>query len=148
MFTKLLSIIVPIYNSEKHLQSCLDSLLNQNVNVDSYEIICVDDGSSDNSYSIVCEYSDKHSNIVKLKKENGGASSARNLGLDAAKGKYIWFVDSDDTIRPNCLNTIFKLLNEKKPDSIRIRLATGVDKADWSSNTALDYMMRIIRVPF
>lgn len=90
------SVIVPVYNVEKYLRKCLDSLVNQTLK--DIEIILVNDGSTDSSQSIIDEYQKKYPMIKALKKENGGMSSARNMGLDYATGEYIAFVDSDDYV--------------------------------------------------
>lgn len=92
----ILSIIVPVYNVEKYIRNCIDSILNQAFK--DFELILVDDGSLDNSGKICDEYTLVDSRIVVVHKKNGGASSARNVGLDIARGKYITFVDSDDSI--------------------------------------------------
>ena len=96
-----LSIIVPVYNVEKYLAECLDSLLEQNLPKSDYEIICVNDGSQDGSGMILTAYAEKFPNIRVANKENGGLSSARNAGIDIAAGDYIWFVDADDFVQPN-----------------------------------------------
>ena len=87
-----LSIIIPVYNVEKYLPKCLDSILNQSFK--DFEIICINDGSSDNSLKILEEYKDKR--IIIINKENAGSGVARNAGLEIAKGEYIFFVDGDD----------------------------------------------------
>lgn len=92
----LISIIVPVYNVESYLSRCLDSILVQTLT--NFEIIAVDDGSPDNCGKILDEYSHKDKRIKVIHKENGGVSSARNVGLDAATGEYIGFVDPDDYI--------------------------------------------------
>ncbi len=97
----LISIIVPVYKAEKYLSACLDSLFAQTYS--NIEIILVNDGSPDNSGQLCNEYAAKDSRIRVIHKENGGASSARNLGLDNAKGEYIAFVDSDDAVAPTFL---------------------------------------------
>ena len=97
------SIIVPIYNSETHLSRCIDSILAQTYS--DFELILVNDGSIDNSGKICDEYAQKDSRIIVIHKENGGTSSARNIGLEKSHGEYITFVDSDDTIYPNYLCT-------------------------------------------
>lgn len=93
------SIIVPIYNSSKTLDRCIKSLLAQSY--DNIEIILVNDGSKDSSFSICESYKKSNSNIILKHKENGGVSSARNLGIQTASGSYIIFVDSDDYVEPN-----------------------------------------------
>ncbi len=90
------SIIIPVYNTENKLPRCLDSILNQDYG--DYEILLINDGSSDGSASICEEYAKRFSNILYINKENGGASSARNAGLEKASGDYILFVDSDDYV--------------------------------------------------
>lgn len=93
-----LSFIVPVYNTETYLAECLDSLLDQNIPAADYEIICVNDGSTDGSAQILDGYHEKHINIKIIPTENNGVSNARNIGIDAAAGDYIWMVDSDDFI--------------------------------------------------
>jgi glycosyltransferase involved in cell wall biosynthesis len=98
-----LSFIVPVYNTAAYLPKCIDSLLNQDIPHGDYQIILVNDGSTDDSLSICEEYKEKYSNIILLSQNNAGQSSARNLGMTKAEGDYIWFVDSDDFIEQNCL---------------------------------------------
>ena len=88
------SVIVPVFNSEKYINRCIESILCQSYS--NLEIILVDDGSTDSTYDICKSFFDQR--ILLLQKENGGASSARNYGLLKAKGKYICFVDSDDVV--------------------------------------------------
>lgn len=96
------SIIIPVYNSEKCLKRCIDSILNQTfVN---FELILIDDGSSDDSLNICKKYQSFDSRINVIHKDNGGVSSARNVGLDHSRGKYIVFVDSDDFVDQDMLN--------------------------------------------
>ena len=91
-----ISVIVPVYNTEKYIKKCIESIINQTYK--DIEIIIVNDGSEDNSEKIIESYIDKNVNIIYLKKENGGLSDARNYGLKRATGDYICFVDSDDYI--------------------------------------------------
>lgn len=100
-----ISVIVPIYNMEKYLKKCLDSLVNQTLN--EIEIIAINDGSTDNSISILNEYSKKYKNIRLFNNENQGISKARNFGIEKAKGKYIAFVDSDDYVETNMLEIMY-----------------------------------------
>lgn len=110
----LLSVIVPIYNVEKFLPKCLDSILNQTYK--NLEIILVDDGSTDCSAEICDEYEKKDSRIKLLHQENRGVGIARNVGLDYANGKYITFVDSDDYIRPQMYEKMMDCIRNKQVD--------------------------------
>lgn len=112
---KWLSIIVPIYNTDKYLKKCVNSLINQNT--DEYEIILINDGSSDKSDIICTDYAKKHKELIKyIKKENSGLSDTRNSGIKKSKGKYICFVDSDDYIEDNCLKSFKEILKEGNID--------------------------------
>lgn len=95
-----ISVIVPVYKAEKYLPLCLESIAAQTI-FDKIQLVLVDDGSPDDCGRICDEFAKKHSNTLVIHKENGGVSSARNAGLDAATGEYIGFVDSDDTIAPD-----------------------------------------------
>lgn len=117
-----LSIITPVYNTAKYLPACLDSLMDQGVSYDTYEIILVNDGSTDNSGEILDRYADQYPNLRVVHKENGGVSVARNIALDLAQGEYIWFIDSDDFIEKNVLPDIYKLAQEKKPERIHLKM--------------------------
>ena len=97
-----ISVIVPVYNAEKYLPRCLRSIQEQTI-FDQMEVILVNDGSSDRSGEICDEFAARHANARVLHKENGGVSSARNAGLDAATGEFIGFVDSDDFIRRDAM---------------------------------------------
>lgn len=114
MKNDLISIIVPIYNTEKYLSKCLDSIINQSYK--NIEIILVDDGSLDNSSLICKEYVKKDKRTKYYKKQNGGLSSARNYGLEKASGKYIGFVDSDDVISKDMYETLYNNLVKTNTD--------------------------------
>lgn len=101
-----LSIIVPVYNGAQYLSACLDSLLAQDISPKEYQILCVNDGSTDTSGAILAEYAAANSNILVLQQPNSGVVAARNAGLKAASGDYIWFVDADDEILPNTLGRL------------------------------------------
>lgn len=98
-----LSFIIPLYNCREWIAQCLDSIFKVMLGEEDFEVIVVDDGSRDNGANIVEQYREKHENIVLIKQENSGASAARNRGLDAARGEWIWFVDADDAILPEML---------------------------------------------
>lgn len=115
--TPFLSIIIPVYNVDKYLNKCLDSIVKQSFR--DYELICIDDGSVDNSLSILESYAKNDDRIVLIKKENGGLSSARNAGLNIAKGKWVLFIDSDDVLGINgrpTLTELEKLCNQVSGD--------------------------------
>lgn len=107
--TPKISIIVPVYNVEKYLRYCLDSIIEQTFQ--DWECICIDDGSFDNSGSILDEYEKKDNRFVVIHKKNGGVSSARNVGLDIAKGEWISFIDSDDILKKECFSCLISELN-------------------------------------
>ena len=105
------SVVIPVYNSAKYLRECLDSIVAQTFS--DWEVIAVDDGSSDESPAILDEYAAKDSRIKAIHKANGGVSAARNDGLDAAAGEYVLFVDSDDLLLANAIEILYKtVLNE------------------------------------
>ena len=110
----LVSVIVPVYNVEKYLERCVDSIICQTYC--NLEIILVDDGSTDGSGSICDDYKKKDSRIIVIHKKNGGLSDARNAGLDIAKGKFISFVDSDDYIDQKMLHILYSLANDNGSD--------------------------------
>lgn len=103
---KRLSVILPIYNVAPFLERCIRSLEHQDIPHEEYEIICVNDGSPDNSREIVQKLQDEFRNIILVDQENQGVSMARNAGLNQSSGKYTLFVDPDDYVRENCLGSI------------------------------------------
>jgi glycosyltransferase involved in cell wall biosynthesis len=109
---KKLSLIIPVYNVEKYVAKCIESCINQNLSPDDYEIIIINDGSTDKSLEIVNAVVEKQDNVIVFSQRNSGLSLARNKGLELAQGEYIWFIDSDDWIETNCLNSIIEKLNE------------------------------------
>ena len=113
---KLLSIIVPVYNVEKYIEECLESLVaNKSTNI---EIILVNDGSKDKSVDICKLYEKKDNRIIIVNKKNGGLSDARNYGIKNSNSKYLMFVDSDDYIESMALNNILDFLNKSESDVI------------------------------
>lgn len=111
-----ISVIVPIFNSEKYLHKCLNSILNQTLK--DIEIILIDDGSTDNSLEIIQQYSNKHNNIKYKYKKNEGQAIARNLGIEMATGEFITFVDSDDYIDENMLEKLYENAIQNKSDIV------------------------------
>lgn len=112
--SKRLSIIVPIYNVEPYVERCLRSLENQDIPRVDIEIICINDGSPDNSRNVVVRLQSEFDNIILIEQENQGVSCARNNGIDKARGKYLVFIDPDDYVDANCFNRILK--NAEKHD--------------------------------
>ena len=112
----MISVIVPVYNSERYLEDCIDSLLNQSC--EDIEILFVDDGSTDSSCEICRKYERIYRRIKYIRKSNGGVSSARNMGLEIAEGEYVTFVDSDDYLADNILKTAINILYDESLDLI------------------------------
>ena len=111
---ELISIIVPIYNVENYLRHCLESIQNQTYQ--NFECLLINDGSPDNSADICREYVSKDSRFRYFEKENGGVSSARNLGIEHSKGEYITFIDSDDWVESDYLDVLYKVLKDEAAD--------------------------------
>ena len=135
----LLSVIVPIYNMEKYLDKCIKSIINQTYT--NLEIILIDDGSKDSSYSICEKYKEKDDRIKVYRKENGGLSDAKNFGISKANGEFLTFVDADDWIDVNMYEVMLKQMKEKNAEiSIcgrYIEYENGASKK-WKNNTYLE----------
>ena len=116
MDNPLVSVIIPVYNVEKYLRQCLDSVINQTLK--DIEIICVDDGSTDNSLNILKEYKEKDNRIIILQQQNQYAGVARNNGLKIAKGKYLSFLDSDDWFDLNMLKEMVDRAEKDQSDIV------------------------------
>ena len=114
-----LSIIVPVYNVEAFLNKCVDSLLAQDLSKEDYEVILVDDGSTDSSGALCDTLAAEHGNIRVIHQQNRGLSGARNAGIPGASGTYVLFVDSDDFLCPNVLGTLVGLMESKELDILR-----------------------------
>lgn len=112
-----ISILVPIYNVEKYLQKCLDSLINQTL--EDIEIICINDGSTDSSSLILEKYSKKDSRIKVINKENSGYGASMNLGLDSAKGEFIGIVESDDFVKDTMFEKLYKIAQKNCADIVK-----------------------------
>lgn len=125
-----LSIIVPVYNVADYLAKCLDSLLAQDLPKNEYEIIVVNDGSTDNSGNIAQQYADKYANITLINQANQGLSGARNTGIKCAKGDYIQFVDSDDYLEENVLGGLMRQVEKDNLDVLRFNYENVNDKGD------------------
>lgn len=123
------SVIIPIYNAESTLNRCLDSLLMEQY--PDMELILVNDGSKDSSLKICRYYADQFNNVCVIDKENGGVSTARNAGLDAASGRFVLFVDSDDSAMPGFFSTIDRVYASSQGDLIQFSLRYEDGKQTW-----------------
>ncbi|SDI32887.1 glycosyltransferase [Proteiniclasticum ruminis] len=110
------SIVVPVYNTEKYLKRCIDSIIDQTF--DNYEVILINDGSTDSSLDILKEYADEYDNFFLISQINMGQGAARNSGLSKAKGKYIYFMDSDDYILPDTIEFLYNACEKDELDLI------------------------------
>jgi len=111
-----ITVAIPVYNCEKTLKTCLDSVINQTFS--DYEILIINDGSPDNSEEICLQYKEKYERIKYVRRENGGLAQVRNMALDKAKGKYLCFVDSDDYIDENALSFMYETAEKEKSDIV------------------------------
>ena len=116
MANNLISVVIPVYNTEKYLRESIESVLNQTYR--HFELIIVNDGSTDSSKDIIDEYAKKDDRIRAFHKQNGGVSSARNFGIDKAKGDYICFIDADDIIEDIYLETLYAALQDGADSSV------------------------------
>lgn len=127
------SVIVPVYNNEKHIGQALESLVNQSLPSEKCEIIAIDDGSTDSSGAICDSYAKAHANVIVVHQENGGVSRARNNGLALARGKYIAFLDSDDTLEPQTLESAAHFFDQhySETDAVVYPMALFNDTRTW-----------------
>lgn len=134
-----MSIIIPVYNSGKYLRECLNSIARQDS--ERYEIICIDDGSEDNSLEILGEYDNVFINYKIMQQDHNGLSVARNQGIKVARGEYIYFVDSDDIV---CDNFIGNALMQAKSENLDVLMFSFENFAD-NIDTYKKYEDRILR---
>ena len=111
-----ISLIMPVYNAEKYLAEALESVFRQTFK--DYEVICVDDGSTDNSLKILQEFASKHENMTVITQENKRVSAARNAGFNVSKGEYVQFMDADDVLRDNAFELAYKRISETNADMV------------------------------
>lgn len=136
------SVIIPIYNVEKYLTECLESVINQSYA--NYEIICVNDASTDHSYDVLLRYAKECDKIKVINNsQNRGLSYSRNIGLEHAQGEYVWFVDSDDYIAENALQIIVDRLETDKVDILNFNYQEIADDSfvsEWKSKTTVKFV--------
>lgn len=136
---ELLTIIIPVYNVEKYIGHCLESVCSQ-IEIregNDVEVIVVNDGTPDKSMDIVEQYAGKHKNLTIINQENQGLSAARNTGLAAAKGDYVWFVDSDDWLLPNAIS--FVLSEIKENPSIDVFATILIQQQESTGKSFVEY---------
>ena len=139
-----LSIIIPMYNAEKYIAGCLDSILNSDLQKGEYEVIIINDGSIDQGPNIAREYCSKCDDFVYLSQENQGQSVARNYGIQTARGEYIWCVDADDLVAKE-LSLIIRKLDQDKVDSL-ITMIVVVDEKMHELHSDTHYMMEYDKI--
>ena len=115
----ILSIIIPLYNCEKYIKQCLDTIFRQEMNESDFEVIVIDDGSKDSGYLLASEYAKRHQNILVIKQGNQGVACARNNAMEKATGDYVTFVDADDMLVSGSLSTLIKIAVENKADIVK-----------------------------
>ena len=153
----LISVIIPVYNVEKYLKTCIDSVLTQDFK--DYEIILVNDGSTDNSPIICDEYAEKYDCVSVIHQKNKGLGGARNTGIDAARGEYLLFLDSDDFILPEAFSYLTNIMAGNNPDIVCFGRKNVLENGEtdsfcyvWDSGekvlSAKDYFMNYINNPF
>ncbi len=135
-----ISVVIPVYNAEKYLARCLDSIFAQS---GTFEVIAVNDGSTDKSLQILQEYAKKHSNMRVIDQKNQGISGARNTGMKAAKNKYIMFIDCDDWLEPNAFSLARKKVKEDNPDILLTGYNDVYDR-EWFRQTRGDAVAEFV----
>ncbi len=120
------SIVIPVYNVESYLEECMESVINQSL--DDIEIICINDGSTDSSLKILERYESKYNNIIVINQENKGLSASRNVGIRKARGKYIYFLDSDDFINIKSMEKCYKVCEDGNLDMVTFDAECFLDK--------------------
>lgn len=123
-----LSIIIPVYNAEKYLQKCLESILHQGLQHDDYEVLLINDGSTDGSLTVAEKFRYQFKNFTIINQDNRGEAASRNMGLQVAKGDYITFLDSDDYYEHDCLQGALLEIEQQELDMLYLRLKQ-VDEA-------------------
>lgn len=135
-----ISVIIPVYNVEKYLSECLISVLNQEY--ENFEVICVNDGSADDSLKILQYFREKDKRIKIISQENQGLSGARNTGIENAKGDYILFLDSDDMLERYALGDLYKYAKESKTDFVNFDATVFFMNKDETDNNLIKYYVR------
>ena len=140
-----LSIIIPMYNAEKYIGACLDSILDSDLPKNGYEIVIINDGSNDKSSQIAQGYASEYPNITYLSQKNQGQSTARNYGIRSCHGEYVWCVDADDKLISNQLLKVISTLEENRDlDILAIQLQNVTEDGEFYETArfcALSYQL-------
>lgn len=142
----MVSVIIPVYNVEKYLRRCLDSVVRQTYA--DLEIILINDGSEDGSGLICDEYAKKDARIKVLHKQNAGVSAARNDGLDMATGEYVMFIDSDDYVLANCIETLASVAIKNNAEVVGGGAAKFKDEKEIQTPECTDLQSRVLKLAF
>lgn len=134
----LLSVIIPVYNAESQIYNCLDCLLKQDLQAEEYEILVMDDGSLDSTYSIVQEYVDRYKNIKIFKQDNQGPGAARNALIKEASGEYVYFIDADDLLVYNSLGVLAREAKRLSLDIISFDSKTANTIEEFNQNISTE----------
>lgn len=140
-----ISVIVPVYNIEKYLLECLESIAAQTL--EDIQVLLIDDGSKDTSGKICKAFIETHPNFAYFYKENGGTASARNVGLEHARGEYIGFVDSDDWIEPDMFETMYRAVKEANADIVYCKMAGLTDYVNLPEGIYTEEAIRSVIYP-
>lgn len=138
------SVVIPVYNVEDYLRDCLDTIVNQTLK--DIEIICVNDGSPDNSLDILNEYASKDDRFTIISQENGGHAVATNVGMTYATGEYLFLMDSDDILKLNALEDTYKIAKEKELDFVLFKAINYDDEQDKYYEAENYSMNRVARI--
>lgn len=136
----LVSFVIPLYNTKEYIEACILSVLNSSLDKKQYEVIVINDGSTDGGEKIVESLIKQHANVYLINKENGGQSTARNIGLSKAKGKYIFFLDSDDQIISKNLNKVLLYADANNLDMFPIDMIYVTEEGETHSKNRKDYL--------
>lgn len=146
MINKRLSIILPCYNVEKYIAECLNSIYNQDIPESEYEVICVNDCPPDKTREILVLYQQKHTNLSIIdNKINLGLANSRNAGFDIAKGKYIWYIDSDDYIESNVIKSLIREVESNDLDILNFEFKKFSTNDDFQKDKISDSLQTVVK---
>jgi glycosyltransferase involved in cell wall biosynthesis len=140
-----LSIIIPFFNVEEYISQCLDSVYSQDISESDFEVICINDNSTDGSKNIVLKYQKKHTNLILVEHEtNKKQGAARNTGLKIAKGRYVWFIDSDDFIKSNVFKNLLTIIETNNLEILHFNTQNYDQYGKLSNCTNFEYNVNIM----